>query len=81
MKTKYYSLPNLLADDALVEELIQDEVTAESLGKGVMQLIENPARAEKLASVFGRIHDDLRRDASRIAADVVLQMTGRAGEI
>jgi len=68
VKTKYYSLPNLLADDALVPELIQNEVTAESLGREVMRLIENPARAEKLASTFGRIHDDLRRDASRVAA-------------
>jgi len=81
VKTKYYSLPNLLADDALVQEFIQNEVTAESLGKGVMRLIENPARAEKLASIFGRIHDVLRRDASRVAADVVLQMTGRGGGV
>jgi lipid-A-disaccharide synthase len=81
VKTKYYSLPNLLADDALVPELIQNEVSAESLGREVMRLIENPARAEKLASSFGRIHDDLRRDASHVAADIVLQMTGRAGGI
>jgi lipid-A-disaccharide synthase len=78
VKTKYYSLPNLLADEALVQEFIQGEVTAESLGREIMQLIENPARAEKLSSIFGKIHDDLRRDASRTAADVVLQMTGRA---
>ena len=78
VKTKYYSLPNLLADDALVKEFIQDKVTAESLGREVMQLIENPARAEKLSSIFGKIHNDLRRDASRTAADVVLRMTGQA---
>jgi lipid-A-disaccharide synthase len=78
VKTKYYSLPNLLADDALVPELIQNEVSAESLGREVKRLIENPARAEKLASTFGRIHDDLRRNASHVAADIVLQMTGRA---
>jgi lipid-A-disaccharide synthase len=78
VETKYYSLPNLLAGDALVREFIQDEVKAESLGREVMQLIENPARAEKLTSIFGKIHNDLRRDASRTAADVVLRMTGRA---
>jgi lipid-A-disaccharide synthase len=71
-------LPNLLADDALVREFIQDEVTTESLGGGVMELIDNPALAEHLTSIFGGIHDELRRDASRVAADVVLQMTGRA---
>ncbi len=77
VKTQYYSLPNLLADDALVPELIQDEVSPELLGREIMQLIENPARAEKLSSIFGRIHDALRRDANHVAADVVLQMTGR----
>ena len=78
VKTKYYSLPNLLADDALVSEIIQNDVSAESLGREVMQLIENPARAEKLSSIFGKIHTALRRDASATAADVVLQKTGRA---
>jgi lipid-A-disaccharide synthase len=78
VKTKYYSLPNLLADDALVPELIQDEVSPESLGREIMQLLENPARAGELAAVFARIHTDLRRGASAAAAEVVLQRTGRA---
>jgi lipid-A-disaccharide synthase len=78
VKTKYYSLPNLLADDALVPELIQDEVSPASLGRELMLLIEDPARAEKLSSIFGMIHDALRRDANQVAAGVVLQMTGRS---
>ena len=78
VKTKYYSLPNLLADDALVPELIQDEVSAESLGREVMQLIGNPARAVELSEIFSRIHAVLRRGASASAAEVVLQRTGRA---
>ncbi|MGB5438116.1 MAG: lipid-A-disaccharide synthase [Gammaproteobacteria bacterium] len=77
VKTKYYSLPNLLADDALVPELIQDEVSAESLGREVMQLIGNPARAVELSEIFSRIHAVLRRGASASAAEVVLQRTGR----
>ena len=78
VKTKYYSLPNLLANDALVPELIQDEVSPGSLGREVMQLIENPARGEELIAVFARIHKDLRRGASAAAAEVILQRTGRA---
>ncbi len=78
VKTKYYSLPNLLANDALVPELIQDEVSPGSLGREVMQLIENPARGEELTAVFARIHKDLRRGASAAAAEVILQRTGRA---
>ena len=76
VKSPYFALPNLLAGRPLVRELIQDEVTAENLGREVLALIENQVRAQELATVFAQIHDDLRRDASRQAADIVLDMSG-----
>jgi lipid-A-disaccharide synthase len=76
VKSRYFSLPNLLAGRSLVRELVQHEVTAETLGREVLALIENPARAQELASVFAQIHEDLRRDASRQAADIVLEVSG-----
>jgi len=51
-------------------------VTAEAVGREVLALIENTARARELASIFGQIHEDLRRDASRLAADIVLETSG-----
>ncbi|MGD8631020.1 MAG: lipid-A-disaccharide synthase, partial [Gammaproteobacteria bacterium] len=76
VKSRYFALPNLLAGRPLVRELIQDEVTPENLGREVLALVENPARARELVSVFAQIHADLRRDASHQAADIVLQMSG-----
>lgn len=76
VNSRYFSLPNLLAGRPLVRELIQDEVTAENLGREVIALIENPARARELATVFAQIHADLRRDANRQAADIVLETSG-----
>jgi lipid-A-disaccharide synthase len=76
VNSPYIALPNLLAGRPLVRELVQHEVTAEALGREVLALIENPARAQELAAVFARIHEDLRRDASRQAADIVLEMSG-----
>jgi lipid-A-disaccharide synthase len=76
VNSPYIALPNLLAGRPLVRELVQHEVTAEALGREVLALIENPARAQELASVFAQIHEDLRRNASRQAADVVLEMSG-----
>jgi lipid-A-disaccharide synthase len=72
--SRYYSLPNLLADRPLVKELIQDEVTAESLGREILALLEDPQRARDLAGIFSGIHHELRRDASRVAADSVLDL-------
>ncbi|MBT8421632.1 MAG: lipid-A-disaccharide synthase, partial [Gammaproteobacteria bacterium] len=68
VRTNHYSLPNLLADEALVPELIQEQVTPEALGTEVMELIENPERAVALASIFGNIHAGLRRGANTLAA-------------
>lgn len=77
VKSRYYSLPNLLAGQPLVREFIQGEVKAEALGREMLSLLENPDRIESLSTVFAQIHDDLRRDASHAAADTVLEMVGR----
>lgn len=76
VSSRYFSLPNLLADRPLVKELIQDEVTPEALGSEALALIEDPQRAQELADIFSRIHDDLRRDANRVAAETVLELAG-----
>ena len=74
---EYYSLPNLLAGRPVVTELIQQEVTAERLGRQLMKLLENRQYAEDMCAVFSTIHGELRRDANRTVADRVLEMTGR----
>lgn len=77
VKTPFFSLPNLLAGRPLVREFIQHEVTAENLGRELLALVGNPARAGELVQEFAAIHRELRRDASRTAAGIVLQMSGR----
>jgi lipid-A-disaccharide synthase len=72
--SRYYSLPNLLANRPLVKELIQHEVTPESLGSEILALIEDPQRAQSLAGIFSEIHHELRRDANKVAADTVLEL-------
>ncbi|MGB5474229.1 MAG: lipid-A-disaccharide synthase [Gammaproteobacteria bacterium] len=74
VRTPFYSLPNLLAGRPLVAELIQDEATAENLGREVLALLDDPARVEALRRTFAGLHAELRRDASRSAATAVLQL-------
>ncbi|NOR21024.1 MAG: hypothetical protein GQ538_13160, partial [Xanthomonadales bacterium] len=52
----------------------------ERLGREILGLIENPSRADELHEIFSQIHEDLRRDASQLAADTVLEMVGRDTE-
>jgi len=78
VNTPYYSLPNLLADRPVVKEFIQDDITPEAVGGEILRLIDDPAHAQELTAVFTQIHDELRQDASRIAADVVFEIAGRS---
>jgi lipid-A-disaccharide synthase len=77
LKLRRYALPNLLADQDLVPELIQDEVTPAALGAAVLALIEDPDRRRVLAAAFGDMHRQLRRNASQRAAEALLSLAGR----
>ncbi len=79
VKTEYYSLPNLLAQQPVVREVIQDEVTADNLGRELMKLLDNPGHSAEVRAIFSEIHDDLRRDANHNAAQAVLDIVGRHG--
>ncbi len=77
LKVKSVSLPNLLADDILVPELLQDEATPDQLGHAVLYYLENPQSAAEVMERFNEIHHELRQDASQQAARAVLELIGR----
>jgi lipid-A-disaccharide synthase len=77
VRTRYFSLPNLLSGEPLVREMIQNEVRAEKLGRELLNLIDQPQRRQRLVEAFSVIHDDLRRDANRKVAGAVFELLGR----
>jgi lipid-A-disaccharide synthase len=78
VKVAYFSLPNLLAGEALVPELLQAEVRADRLGPAVLaRLAESPERRALLAR-FDALRATLARGASdRAAAAVARLVAGR----
>lgn len=80
MKIERFALPNLLAGETLVPELIQDAVTPERIAAEVSALLGDPARREALAARFAGMHQTLRRHADRKAAEAVLALVGRLPE-
>ena len=74
VKVENFSLPNLLANETLVPELIQDEATAEKLGQAVLNYLENTALNDTVNLRFNEIHETLRQDASKQAANAVLSL-------
>ena len=72
VKVPWVSLPNLLANKALVPELLQDVATPEALGEALLAYFDQPAQREALLGEFARLHESLRCNASERAADAVL---------
>lgn len=77
LKVSHVSLPNLLAEQALVPELLQHDATPEKLGQAVLSYFEQPDMAADLQQRFETIHQSLRQGASERAADAVLQLVGK----
>ncbi|WP_026959491.1 lipid-A-disaccharide synthase [Aliagarivorans taiwanensis] len=72
VKTKYAALPNLLADDMLVQEYIQDDCTPEQLSAELLHLFKQDNRA--LLARFEELHQTIRRDADERAAAAVAEL-------
>lgn len=76
LKVPYVSLPNLLAGEELVPELLQSQATVENLTESLLGMLQEPGRYESLIERFTELHKNLRRDASSVAAETVLDMIG-----
>lgn len=74
VKVKNVSLPNLLANETLVPELIQHEATPEKLGQAVLNYLEDSSLNDRVNQRFTEIHQSLRQDASQQAATAVLDL-------
>lgn len=71
IRPQLFSLPNILAGDKLVPELIQYESTGENLAREVREWLENEPSRVSLKEQFLQIHERLSCDASKQAANAV----------
>lgn len=68
----YVGLPNVLAGEFLVDELLQDAATPAALCGALIALMGDAARQRRQVESFARIHATLRQDNATKAADAVL---------
>lgn len=71
VRVPHIALPNLLAGETLVPELIQDAATPEALAAAIRERLTDTRAREQLQEAFTRLHQMLRRDADERAADAV----------
>ncbi|TGN39813.1 lipid-A-disaccharide synthase [Marinobacter confluentis] len=76
VKSPYIALPNLLARQPLVPELIQDDATPEALGEAVLERLENTGERQRLTEAFSEIHNSLRQNADEQAASAIANLIG-----
>lgn len=74
LKVDRFALPNILAGESLVPELMQAQCTPANLADAVIAWLREPARGDALAPRFLALHHALRRDASQRAADAVAEL-------
>lgn len=76
LKTKYVSLPNILADEELVTELLQEDCTPEKLYHEVDKMLYGDT--SELMLKFEQMHKNIRCNADEQAANAVLALIDRA---
>ncbi len=76
LRVPFVSLPNLLAGQRIVPELLQGQATPQALQHEVQGWLRDRAASRIACERFDDLHRMLRRDANRRAADAVTRLLG-----
>ncbi len=68
----YVGLPNILAGKFVVPELLQKDATPQKLADAVSLLLVDKIRTQEIKDEFTSIHQSLKQNAAKKAAEVVL---------
>jgi lipid-A-disaccharide synthase len=74
----YVGLPNILAEEFVVPELMQADATPENLAQALFNILEDTVVRERIPRRFAAIHRELKRDTAEQAARAVLPLLARA---
>ncbi len=80
IKSRFFALPNILASEALVPELLQDEVSGQKIADETSRWLDQPELCADLKDRFDLLHKQLKIDAAATAARVVVQHISGADE-
>jgi lipid-A-disaccharide synthase len=70
----YVGLPNVLAGEFLVPELLQDRATPAALAAALLDLLRDTAGQRRQVERFNEFHQLLRQNTASKAADAVLMV-------
>jgi lipid-A-disaccharide synthase len=67
----WVGLPNILAQEFCVPELLQDQATPINMSNAVLEWLRSPEKAQALARRFETLHASLLRDTPTLAAHAI----------
>jgi lipid-A-disaccharide synthase len=73
----FVGLPNILAGERLVPELLQEEATAPALADALQALLHDAPLRGRLMQRFSAMHRELLRDTVGLAARAIAEAAGR----
>jgi len=76
VSVKFAALPNLLAGEGIVPELLQGDCTPERLAAALAGWLDDEAGVQRVQGRFAEIHGRLRRGAADRAAEAIAGMLG-----
>jgi lipid-A-disaccharide synthase len=71
-------MPNILAGERIVPELLQDDATPEKLSEAVLMLMRDKSTRERLDEQFEKIRLALRQNTGEQAATAIMPLLARA---
>ncbi|MBF0255308.1 MAG: lipid-A-disaccharide synthase [Gammaproteobacteria bacterium] len=79
IRVPWIAMANLLAGEELAEEFVQQRCQPELLAQGLVALLADAPRRQRIAQRYGEIHAQLRLDSAKLAADAVLELLRSRG--
>lgn len=79
VKVPYVGLPNLLAGESLVPELLQGAATPEAISRETQRWLQDDLYREQRLQRFTSLHESLRQNANATAAEAVISLLNRHG--
>ncbi|MFZ9251176.1 MAG: lipid-A-disaccharide synthase [Hylemonella sp.] len=70
----WVGLPNILCREFVVPELLQHEATPDRLASATLAWLDAPERVIALEQTFSRLHTELQRETSKLAADAIAKI-------
>lgn len=74
VKTPYVGLPNLLANELVVPELIQEAANPEKIAHHVLDYLDHPEKVAAIKQRFTELHQQLKVDSARETVQAIAEL-------